>query len=257
MFETIQRFKNSINNGVLQLGCGITLTDSVVTEALGSSVDFFWIDLEHTHIDLNSLKGHLIAARATNTPALVRVRGSSIEHIKPILDIGADGIIVPQVRSTDEVQHVVDECRYSPLGRRGFGPRAPSNYGRRGGAAYLQAANESLFVSVQIENQSALDQVESIAAIPGLDSLILGPYDLSMSMGYAGDVHHENVVRAMQRVSSTAREAGKLIGMGGVDEQLAKVAQSIGIQWYQCGDDFSHMIKEFDRMSDSIRSHQD
>ena len=78
-----------------------------------------------------------------------------------------------------------------------------------------------------------------------------------MSMGYAGDVHHENVVRAMQRVSSTAREAGKLIGMGGVDEQLAKVAQSIGIQWYQCGDDFSHMIKEFDRMSDSIRSHHD
>lgn len=256
MFKTIRDFRRKIGDGALPIGCGITLTDPVVSEALGPSVDFFWIDLEHTHIDLNSLKGHLIAARATQTAALVRVRGSSIEHIKPILDVGADGIIVPQVQSTDEVQAIVDACRYPPKGRRGFGPRGPSDYGRLGGKKYLESANESLFVSVQIENQSALDQVEQIASISGLDSLVLGPYDLSMSMGYAGDVYHDQVVEAMRHVASIARSAGKLIGMGGVDEQLAKVAQSIGIQWYQCGDDFSHMINEFDRLTQSIRSRE-
>lgn len=254
MTVPIQQFRDALSSGHVQIGCGVTLTDPVVCEALGDSVDFFWIDLEHTHIDLPAAKGHMLAARAVNKPALVRVRGSSLEQIKPILDFGADGIIVPQVRSAREVQSIVDECRYAPLGRRGYGPRCPSNYGRRGGPEYLEETNRTLFVSVQIENESALDEIEAIASIEGLDSLILGPYDLSISLGFAGDVYAPRVIEAMTRIGKTAREAGKFLGMGGVDEKLADIGRSIGVQWYQCGDEFAHMIQEFDRVSAAVRA---
>ena len=254
MFDAIQQFRASLEEGQLQVGCGITLVDGVVCEALGDSVDFFWIDMEHTHLDFGTLKAHLIAARATCTPCLVRVRGPGIEQIKPVLDIGALGIIVPQVRSTAEVLEVVDACRYAPRGNRGFGPRGPSNYGRNAGPDYMELANDAIFVSVQIENRWAFEDLDAIVQVEELDSIILGPYDLSMSLGYGGDVKHPNVVDAMKQVAAKGRAAGKYVGMGGVDKELAVVAKSIGVQWVQCGDDFAHMIYAIDRLAADVRN---
>ena len=91
-----------MDGGDVCLGAGITLSDASIVEALAPAVDFFWIDLEHTHLSYETVLNHLIAARAGGAPALVRVRGSDIPHIKPVIDIGASGIIVPQVRSAGE-----------------------------------------------------------------------------------------------------------------------------------------------------------
>src|SRR5690349_1445502 len=99
MFQAIRKFREKMNSGGICLGAGISLTDPSIVEALAPAVDFVWIDLEHTHLSYESVHNHLIAARAGNVAALVRVRGSDVPHIKPILDIGASGIIVPQVRS--------------------------------------------------------------------------------------------------------------------------------------------------------------
>ena len=147
--------------------------DPVVTEALGLHVDFFWIDLEHTPMSLESLQGHLIAARAVGVPALVRVPSSDHAMIKRVLDTGAGGVIVPQVRSVDEVKYVVDSCRYIPRGKRGCGPRRASNFGAD--ETYYETNHQDLFVSVQIENVEALEAVEQIVEVPGLNSLVLGP----------------------------------------------------------------------------------
>ena len=182
----VAAFRAKMAAGDICIGASITLTDPHATDALGDSVDFFWIDLEHSMMSAEALGGHLLAAKARSKPALVRVPGSGTPFIKPVLDAGADGIIVPQVRSTAEVQDVVNSCRYPPLGERGYGPRVPSNYGRDGGDTYIERANREIFVAVQIENAQAFAALDEILAITGLDSIALGPWDLSASLGAAG-----------------------------------------------------------------------
>src|ERR1051326_6732481 len=114
MYSAIRAFRERLKAGRPCLGAAITISDPAVTEALGREVDFFWIDLEHTPLNLETLQAHLIAARAVNVAAIVRVPGSEVPFIKRVLDMGAPGIIVPQVRSAAEVKQVVDACRYKP-----------------------------------------------------------------------------------------------------------------------------------------------
>ena len=99
---------------------------------------------------------------------------SGTPFIKPVLDAGASGIVVPQVRSVEEVQQVVADCRYPPLGQRGFGPLIPTNYGRDGGdVEYAERANAGIYVSVMIETAEALDALDQIVAVPGLDGVVI------------------------------------------------------------------------------------
>jgi 2-keto-3-deoxy-L-rhamnonate aldolase RhmA len=258
MYNAVKRFRQSLDEGQVCLGAGITLTDSSIVEALAPAVDFFWIDLEHTHLNYETVLAHLIAARAGGKAAFVRVRGSDVSHIKPLLDIGVGGIIVPQVQSAAEVRAVVSACRYAPQGNRGFGPRRAANYGRDGGEAWLQTVNQQLFVAVQIENSAALAALEEIAAVDGLDSIALGPYDLSISLGHAGDMHHPTVVAALERIISVARKAGKYVGSGmGAYTQDALAARDRGVQWIQCGDDYGYMVAHIEQLFRDIRARKE
>ncbi len=255
MINHIGAFRAKLQAGQLCLGTGITLCDPAVVEALSPSVDFFWIDMEHNPIGIETLLGHLIAARAGGAPALVRVPGSESSFLKRVLDTGAEGIIVPQVRSADEVRQIVQTCRYQPLGNRGFGPRRPSDYGRRPLARILDEAQNDLFVSVQIENTDAINEIDEIATIEGIDSLVVGPFDLSASMGVIGELEHPEVMAKIETVIQKAHEAGLYVGVG--DEALAESAvrwANIGADWIQCGGDFSYMIKMADQLFANIRA---
>ncbi len=207
---------------------------------------------------MESLLHHLIAARAGGTPALVRIPSSDIGWIKRVLDTGAEGIILPQAESAQEIKEFVSNCRYPPQGKRGFGPRRPSNYGRLGGDAYLEHANENLFVVAQIETVSALEQVDDVVAIEGLDSLVVGPYDLSGSMGILGQVHDERVIQAIEAVVAKSQAAGKFVGMGmGADRNHALEAARLGVNWAQCGNDYEYLIRTADKLFASVREQLD
>src|SRR3954467_5257932 len=123
MICNIHKFRDKLKAGHLCLGPGVSLTDPAVTEALCDSVDFLWLDLEHSPISLESLQAHLIAARAGGAPALVRVPSGELGWVKRGLDGGAEGGILPRGGSLAEVEQFVAACRYPPQGRRGFGPR--------------------------------------------------------------------------------------------------------------------------------------
>src|SRR5579871_5572334 len=240
MISHIQKFRKKLDSGQLCLGAGMTFYDPSAAEALCDSVDFLWIDLEHNPTSLESLLSILIAARAGGAPALVRVPTSDVAWIKRVLDTGAEGLIVPQVRSAEEVQGIVSACRYPSAGTRGYGPRRPSNYGRNGGSEYHQHANQHLFVSAQIETVDAVRDLDAILAIPGLDSIVVGPYDLSGSMGMLGQLRHPQVMETVATVVKKARAAGKYVGIGmGNDVEYALEAAKWGVQWIQCGNDFS------------------
>src|SRR5687767_4660651 len=112
LYEPIRQFRARLSAGQFCVGAAISLSDAAVTESLGRVVDFFWIDLEHSPLGLESLQTHLIAARAVDVPALVRVPASEAWFIKRVIDTGAPGVIVPQVRTAEEVRRVVEACRY-------------------------------------------------------------------------------------------------------------------------------------------------
>jgi 4-hydroxy-2-oxoheptanedioate aldolase len=255
MFQEIQTFRDKLKSGRACLGTGITFSDSAVTEALGASADFLWIDLEHNPISLESLHSHLIAARAAGVAALVRVPGSETPLIKRVLDSGAAGLIVPQVSSAAEVRQVVDACRYKPLGNRGFGPRRMANYGRALGPEYLEQANRQLFVAVQIENTAAMDELDAIVQVPHLDSLVIGPYDLSLSMGVT--INHPDLQAALKRIIAAAHGAGLFVGIGMSprDTAFAVRAIELGINWLQVGSDYGYMIQFADELFAQIREH--
>jgi 2-dehydro-3-deoxyglucarate aldolase/4-hydroxy-2-oxoheptanedioate aldolase len=198
--------------------------------------------------------GHLIAARAGGAASLVRIPSSDVGWVKRVLDCGAEGIILPRAHRAREVADFVSSCRYPPLGTRGFGPRRPMRYGRLGQTEYLEQANRDLFVTVQVETVELLVELDEILKLDGLDSLVLGPQDLSGSMGRLGQLTHPEIVAAMKTVASKAKAAGKFIGSGlGADPEFATVLIGCGVQWLQVGSDFEYMLQGCQRTFDSIR----
>ena len=208
------RMRDKLRAGKIVLGAGITLSDPTVTEAIAPSVDFVWIDLEHNALTVQAMLGHLIAARAGGCASIVRIPSGEVGWIKRVLDSGAEGIILPRAYSAREVASFVSACRYPPLGTRGFGPRRPTNYGRIEQQSYLQQANRELFVVAQVETVELIAELDDVLKLEGLDSLVLGPQDLSGSMGRLGETTHADVVAAMKTVAAKTKAAGKFVGSG-------------------------------------------
>lgn len=253
IFDGIDIFRKRLAAGEVLLGTGVALTDPQVSDALADSVDFLWIDLEHAPMGFEAMRGHLLAARARRKAIVVRVTSSDTAFIKPVIDAGAPGIVVPQVASVEEVESVVADCRYPRAGRRGFGPLVASDYGRLGN--YAEVADRSLFVSVMIERVEAVDAIERIVAIPGLDSIVLGPYDLSGSLGVLGQVEHPDVVAAMERVIAAAQARRLPVGSGmPADPAYALKQARRGVQWLQLGADVLYMMKAVDDTVRAVRA---
>jgi len=255
MFAPIAEFRSRLKAGEVLLGTAIALTDPFSSESLADSVDFLWIDQEHTPMSPEALRAHLTALRGRGKPGLVRVTEGSTPFIKPVLDAGASGVVAPQVKSAEEVRRVVADCRYTPEGSRGFGPMVPSNFGRVGGQAYIDEANANVFAAVMLETVEAVKEIDEIVAIPGLDSIVIGPQDLSASLGVPGDTEHPRVVGAMEEVIGKAREAGIFVGAGlGIDAEYALVLARRGVQWLQIGADVMFLVNGMDAITSDIRS---
>ena len=148
----------------------------------GLGFDFTCVEAEHSAIGVETMQSLVAASLLGGAPALVRVRQNGPAEIGAALDAGAAGVIVPRVDSADEAAAAVAAGRYPPAGRRGVGPGRASGYGRTI-PAYLAAANDQIAVGVQIESAAAVEQASSIAAVPGLDLLFVGPGDLAVSLG--------------------------------------------------------------------------
>lgn len=244
IFEQIKKYREKLRQGKMCLGTCITFTDPTVTEALCNVLDFVWIDREHNPHSLETVQGHLLATRASETVGLVRVAWNDPVLIKPVLDIGAAGVIVPFVRTAEEAQRAVAACRYPPEGIRGYGPRRPTNYGRAGGPDYCKAADDAIAVHVQIEHIDAVRNLDEILAVPGVCAAIIGPNDLAASMGFTGQPRHPEVLKVIDTVIAKAAKAKMPVGLGSSDdpEQLLDWADR-GLRWLSMGGDFSLMLR--------------
>jgi 2-keto-3-deoxy-L-rhamnonate aldolase RhmA len=249
------KFREKLQSRHLCLGVAISFYDPTATDALCGLLDFVWIDMEHNALSLEAVQAHIMATEASETAALVRVPSHDPAVIKTVLDLGADGIIVPNVRTVDEARSAVAACRYPPDGIRGYGPRRPSRYGRTGGPAFCKAANQAVFVVAQIEHIDAVRDIDNILAVPGLDSIVFGPNDLSGSMGHMGEPNHPEVVSAMETVTSKALKTSVAIGVGagGPDEIRHWIDR--GVHWAMVGGDVTLMVGAAQETVERLRRH--
>lgn len=249
-------FKAKLRQGQLCLGTCITFSDPTVTEALCGLLDFVWIDMEHNALTLESVQAHVMATRGSDTAPLVRVPWNDPVLIKPVLDIGAAGVIVPLIRTAEDTRRAVAACLYPPAGMRGFGPRRPSNYGRLSGAEFCRAANENMIVIVQIEHVDAVTNIDEILAVPGLTAIVVGPNDLAGSLGHMGEPHQPRVREAIELVVARGRRAGVPVGLatGEPPPALAEWVKK-GVQWLAMANDVALLLRAATQAAEQVRSH--
>jgi 2-dehydro-3-deoxyglucarate aldolase/4-hydroxy-2-oxoheptanedioate aldolase len=210
------QFRVRLHAGELLVGTVITLPAPEITELMPElGFDWLFVDTEHAPFDSREAQALLQAAGA-DFPCLVRVPAGEEVWIKKALDIGAAGVIVPQVNSPEQADRIVRLCKCPPQGVRGVGIARAHRYGHRF-QEYVQAANQQMTVVIQIENVDAVRNVDAIVSVPGIDAVFIGPYDLSASLGRVGRVGDPAVKEAITRVSQSCRAAGVRLGAFGVD----------------------------------------
>lgn len=210
-------FRGRLLNGDRLIGTMLTLNSPEVAEIL-SSVGFDWlfIDAEHSTYQAGDIQ-HLLQGAGRSMPCLVRLAASDELSIKKALDVGAAGIIAPRVNTADHAREIVRFAKYAPDGFRGVGIGRAHGYGLSF-SEYIARANDAVTVVVQAEHIDAVKNIDSIVAIPGIDAVLVGPYDLSASMGFIGQVDHPEVVRAIETVTNACKGAGVRLGIFGVSE---------------------------------------
>jgi 2-dehydro-3-deoxyglucarate aldolase/4-hydroxy-2-oxoheptanedioate aldolase len=250
------KFREKLERGQVCLGTGITFSDATVTEALCGLLDFVWIDMEHNPMALSAVQAHIMATKGSDTAPLVRVAWNDPVLIKPVLDIGAAGVIVPFIRTAEDARLAVAACRYPPEGIRGFGPRRPSNYGRLSGPEFCAAANAAILVHVQIEHADAVRNIAHIVAVPGLAGIVIGPNDLAASLGHTGQPRHPDVLRTIESVIAQARKAGRFVGIGaGDDPEILTEWVDKGVHWLSMGADFILLVRAAAQIASRVRAH--
>jgi 2-keto-3-deoxy-L-rhamnonate aldolase RhmA len=208
-------FRTRLRSGEQLLGTLVTLASPEVVEILvDAGYDWLFIDCEHAPFDAVGAQP-LLQAAADRCACVIRVPVGDEVWIKKALDIGAAGIIAPQVNSPEQAERIVKLCKYPPEGTRGVGIARAHRYGY-GFQDYLGRANQDIAVILQAEHVQAVENIDAIVKVPGIDAILIGPYDLSASMGRIGQVTDPVVQKAIKKVTKACRGARIPLGAFGV-----------------------------------------
>ncbi|MGE5466075.1 MAG: HpcH/HpaI aldolase family protein [Ignavibacteria bacterium] len=221
------RLKDKLRADRLSLGSWITLGHPGIAEILANAgFDWLVVDLEHSTISIDQAGELIRVIDLAGAAPLVRLTSNEANQIKRVMDAGAHGIVVPMVNSARDAEQAVAATRYAPVGNRGVGLARAQRYGH-GFGDYLDWQRDGPVVIVQIEHVSALENLESIFAVPGVDGFIIGPYDLSCSMGMPGEFQRAEFQAAMRRILDAGRRAGCPPGLHIVEPDADRLRQVI------------------------------
>ena len=238
------RFKHAIAEGRLQIGLWSQLAEATAAEVLADAgYDFVVIDAEHAPNDVLRAIPQLQVLDRSPTSAVVRMPWNDLVLTKRYLDIGAQTLLVPYVQNAEEARRAVFGVRYPPLGGRGVGTMHRANrYGRIDD--YLANAASEICLLVQVETEEALDRLEEIAAVDGLDGVFIGPSDLSASMGHVGNPNHPDVQAAITEVPRRLKSIGKPAGILTPVEAEARRYIAAGYVYVAVGSDLGLLANE-------------
>jgi len=212
--------KQRLAAGETALGSWITLAHPGLAEIMArSGFDWLTVDMEHSVITIREAEELIRVIGLCGLAPLVRLSWNDHIQIKRVMDAGAHGVIVPMVNTPEQAEAAVAAVHYPPRGTRGVGLARASQYGA-GFAAYKDWLAANALVIVQVEHIRAVENLEAILATPGVDGFLVGPYDLSGSLGRPGDFGHPDFLAAMQRIQEVAAARGALAGIHVVEPDL-------------------------------------
>ncbi|MQF94082.1 MAG: 2-dehydro-3-deoxyglucarate aldolase, partial [SAR202 cluster bacterium] len=226
--------KQKLEAGKAVFGSMITFPSAEVVEMLGAlGYDWVLIDNEHGSITVDNSENMIRAAELTGIAPIVRPIGNELEFICPFLDRGAWGVQVPHVNTAEEAENAVSAVKYYPMGTRGIFSRSrPAGYGFSGSTAdYADQANKNTLVCLMLEEVEAIENLEEMLEVEGVDVFFIGSGDLSQSMGYVGQQTHPEVQEVMERGVKLIRDAGKFAGVSCPDNLVPKYLD-LGVQYF-------------------------
>lgn len=235
-------FGQRLWSGRPAIGTLITLDSLQVAEVMAlCGYDWLFIDMEHSTLGVTEVQ-RLVQVVGERCDTIVRVAENSDVCIKRVLDTGCDGIMVPQVNTAADAARAVRAAKYPPQGTRSVGIARAHGYGLSF-AEYVQAANERTSVVVQIEHATAVENIDNILGIEGIDAVFVGPYDLSGSLNRLGDVQSDEVQQAIERVRSACRQAKMPLGIFVTDADAARTQIAAGCAFVAVGIDLGVLAR--------------
>ena len=255
------QIKSNLRNGAVLVGTFVMefAVPSIATIFKSAGADFIIVDLEHTTFTIETV-GHITrAARGSDLPSIVRVPSIERHFISRALDAGASGLMIPRVESREDVEKIIAWAKYPPEGDRGvaFGI-AHTDYGdfrQLDGVKYTKQANAEILIVGQIETVKAVENIDEILSSGGLDSIFIGPYDLSTSMGISGQLDHPRLVECIEKIIAKAKANDIILGCYVNDFDSGKRWLDAGVQLIACGNDAFLITCKFAEESQKFRRH--
>ncbi len=246
-------FKHAIAKGQLQIGLWCSLCSNITAEIVAhSGYDWLLLDTEHSPNEVPDLLSQLQAIQSGTASAIVRPAWNDMVLIKRYLDIGAQTLLLPFVQTPEEARAAVAATRYPPGGIRGItGSGRASRYGRV--KDYLKNASSEICVLVQVETKSALDQIEKIASVEGIDGVFIGPNDLSASFGHLGNWGHTDVQAALKDAVVRLKKIGRPAGILTPNEEEAKRFIEWGYTFVAVGSDLGLLARNADALAKKFK----
>ena len=243
-----QMKENSVKTRLLNsqpvLGVLSNSADPTVAELCGfSGLDFYMIDGEHSPVTTSQVQDIVRACEVSGITPLARVRSNDPKLILQFLDAGVMGIMMPGIKTAAEASALVDAVKYPPLGRRGIAPVRAADYllGTMNQGEYVQFANEQTLILPQIEDQEAIENLDELLTVAGIDGFVIGPRDLAMSMGYYDGPGHDEVRKTIGGVVERINKAGLIVGTTAATGDQARALVDRGVLF--CLNSFAGLLK--------------
>jgi 2-keto-3-deoxy-L-rhamnonate aldolase RhmA len=252
---TIKNIRRTLNEGGITLGTMVFEfnTTGIARIAAHSGADFLIFDLEHTGWGLAGIRPSLAAARSTPVATLVRVPAGALPLIPAVLDLGAVGVMVAMVQNADEARQIVHAAKYPPEGGRGYGILYADGEDSDV-ATIVSRGNSETLVIIQVETAHAVDHVEEIASVWGVDVIWIGHYDLSISLGVPGDFEHPQYTSAVRRILKACTDNDRAAGILASDPSAARDLINQGFRCIAYGGDVDLYSKALNDGLHAIRT---
>lgn len=253
--NNVERIRGRLERGDISIGAGVSFSDPVVSELYGEAgYDFSWIDMEHSPLDPSAVQGHVMAARGTDMAPFVRVPQNDVNVIKPVLDMGIAGIIIPQVNSADGAKKAVQACRYPPVGVRGFGPQRRMRYGVTSMESYLNEMEVEPIIVIQMEHIDVVEQIDAMLDVEEIGVFCFGPNDLAGSIGKLGQLDDPDVVAAIDAISKKVVDRGRVLGTSiGYNPENYERWIDRGATWINLDVDWDQLFRDSGRVLQEVR----
>ena len=250
--------KEKILKNELCLGVGLRQTRTADIGKIMSTCGYDWlfIDMEHNSMDIDMASQISVAAQDAGITPIVRVPDFAHHHATRVLDCGAMGIVFPHVDDVATAKRLVSNCLYPPKGHRSMTGVLPQlDFKQKPIAEVAKLINDNMLIVIMLESPEAISNVDSIAAVEGVDVILIGTNDLCMEMGIPGDYNNTKVKEAYSKVIEACKRYGKTPGMGGVyNEELMSEYIGMGMKFILSGSDLSFMMQSASQRSNKLRS---